>query len=349
MNRATRFLSAAALLTTPLVAIAAAAPAAQAATSRIKVSVIGDQSVVGLRDAGKASHTPLTSAYRVNLETTACRQTVVPGSNTCAVIGVPNTALSIATSNRGDLGEVVVMATGYNDPPPVTNAINAVMTELTTHGVQKVIWLNLRVSSASNPPTGAQLTKWQTFNSTLTTLAGGTWAGKLRMADWNQASTGQDGWFRTGGTDPVQSQIEIRSNGPGPAALAGYIKGQIDAIAATVTPAPPPTPPAGSRCSGSNAIGVPSSGPTTVPVVTDAANSLYKAITPQRLLDTRAGRSALNITDRMLGTGRLYRLNVTDGFGSDVPTYATAVSLNVTVSTPCRAGLRHRLPVQRAA
>src|SRR3954447_16499829 len=94
VNRTSRFLTAVALAAAPLVAVAAPAPAAHAATSRIRVSLIGDQSVVGLSDAAKSIRAPLEAAYRLNVEATGCRETNGPGDPCLA--GKPNTAFSIA-------------------------------------------------------------------------------------------------------------------------------------------------------------------------------------------------------------------------------------------------------------
>ena len=122
----------------------------------------------------------------LRLELAPCRKLVPVG---CAYMGArPPSVLSIVKeSTLADLGNIVVVAVGYNDPEnnyetDMAQVVNA----LVDKGVGHVIWLTLR----------EQTDDYRSINRTIESQAP-RWP-ELRIADWEAASRGKD-WFNPDG------------------------------------------------------------------------------------------------------------------------------------------------------
>jgi hypothetical protein len=122
----------------------------------------------------------------LRLELTPCRKLVPVG---CAYMGSrPPSVLSIVKdSTLAQLGNIVVVAVGYNDPDnnyetDMAQVVNA----LVDKGVGHVIWLTLR----------EQTDDYRRINRTILAQAP-RWP-ELRVADWEAASRGKE-WFNADG------------------------------------------------------------------------------------------------------------------------------------------------------
>jgi len=120
----------------------------------------------------------------LRLELAPCRKLVPIG---CAYMGArPPSVLSIVKdSTLAELGNIVVVAVGYNDPEnnyetDMAQVVNA----LVDRGVGHVIWLTLR----------EQTDDYRRINQTIEAQAP-RWS-ELRVADWEAASRGKD-WFNS--------------------------------------------------------------------------------------------------------------------------------------------------------
>ena len=118
----------------------------------------------------------------LRLELTPCRKLVPIG---CAYMGSrPPSVLDIVKSSTlAQLGNIVVVAVGYNDPEnnyetDMAQVVNA----LVDRGVGHIVWLTLR----------EQTDDYRKINRTIAAQAP-RWP-ELRVADWEAASRGKD-WF----------------------------------------------------------------------------------------------------------------------------------------------------------
>jgi hypothetical protein len=132
------------------------------------------------------ARTILGEGIDLRLELTPCRKLVPAG---CAYNGVrPPSVLDIVRdSTLAQLGSIVIVAVGYNDPennyePEMAQVANA----LVDRGVGHVIWLTLR----------EQTDDYRRINRTIVAQAP-RWP-ELRVADWEAASRGKD-WFNPDG------------------------------------------------------------------------------------------------------------------------------------------------------
>lgn len=128
----------------------------------------------------------LDEGVDLRLEVTPCRKLVPIG---CAYMGTrPPSVLSIVkASTLGQLGNIVVVAVGYNDPEnnyetDMAQVVNA----LVEKGVGHVIWLTLR----------EQTDDYRRINRTIVAQAP-RWP-ELRVADWEATSRGKE-WFNPDG------------------------------------------------------------------------------------------------------------------------------------------------------
>jgi hypothetical protein len=84
----------------------------------------------------------LAEGFDFRLEALACRRLAVPG---CPVDGVnPASALETIRTLGDELGRVVIMVVGYNDPPDAyASGFDSVMQALLAAHVERVIWVTL--------------------------------------------------------------------------------------------------------------------------------------------------------------------------------------------------------------
>jgi hypothetical protein len=117
------------------------------------------------------------------IDALACRGAV----SSCAMPGEarPQSGLSTLRAERGRLGDLVVIALGYNDRPQ-RRAIDRLMQELRDQGVRRVAWINLSERRSGYRDTNRALT-----------AASFRWP-ELRVLDWRGYSAGRSSWFIDG-------------------------------------------------------------------------------------------------------------------------------------------------------
>ena len=118
------------------------------------------------------------------VDAAACRGTVYscvsPGQS-----GRPASGLSALRSQRGRLGELVVIELGYNDRP-LRASIDRILGELRSQGVKRVFWVNLSERRAGYRDTNRALD-----------AAAARWP-ELRILDWRTMSARHGSWFTDG-------------------------------------------------------------------------------------------------------------------------------------------------------
>ena len=149
----TRTLLAGGLLATSLAFAALPSSPASAATSTIRVSLIGDESMAGLEDANKPTRDIISNTYPLAIDSACNRETVArPTPEYCNVGKVTDALQTINATNGGDLGEILVMMTGYNDRSQTFDAnVDQIVAAAQAQGVDRMIWLNLRTDVAVDP------------------------------------------------------------------------------------------------------------------------------------------------------------------------------------------------------
>jgi hypothetical protein len=158
---------------------------ASASTAGPRVTMFGDSIADSLTYVPEAREL-LGQGIDLRLELQPCRKLVPVG---CAYMGSrPPSVLDIVTSSTlAQLGNIVIVAVGYNDPAnnyetDMAQVVNA----LVDRGVGHVIWVTLR----------AQTDDYRQINETIKSQAP-RWP-ELRVADWEAWSRGKD-WFNPDG------------------------------------------------------------------------------------------------------------------------------------------------------
>ena len=165
------------------------APTAQGAATKPsagpRVTMFGDSIADSFTYVPEAREL-LGEGVDLRLELAPCRKLVPAG---CAYMGSrPPSVLDIVTSSTlAQLGNIVIVAVGYNDPAnnyemDMAQVVNA----LVDRGVGHVIWVTLR----------AQTDDYRQIDATIRSQAP-RWPA-LRVADWEASSRGKD-WFNPDG------------------------------------------------------------------------------------------------------------------------------------------------------
>lgn len=168
-----------------LVPLSSAYGAETAPAAGPRVTVFGD-SIADSFTYVPDARTVLADGIDLRLELAPCRKLVPVG---CAYMGArPPSVLDLVTSSTlSGLGNIVVVAVGYNDPEnnyetDMAQVVNA----LVDKGVGHVIWLTLR----------EQTDEYRKINRTIAAQAP-RWP-ELRVADWEATSRGKN-WFNPDG------------------------------------------------------------------------------------------------------------------------------------------------------
>lgn len=167
------------------------APAADARVSAApRVTLIADSVGGALFWMGEA-RAVLARGLDLDLEIATCRKLDAPG---CTYAGSqPVSAVEVARTRRAALGQVVVVAVGYNDlADPYAEGIDRLMRALLARGVERVVWVTLRETTQT----------YRSINAAIEQAAR-RWPA-LAVADWHGASKGHDDWF----SDTVHLTIE---------------------------------------------------------------------------------------------------------------------------------------------
>ncbi len=162
------------------------------------ISLIGDSTLTGVRwyaDYGALER------FNFVFSAESCRRTIEQscisreGYRSANVIGAMQTL-------DGDLGEVLVIVSGYNDPVwTIDEAIAGVVDEARSQGIGNVVWLSLRTSpdvDYSDPQEQSSINTFRDYNDQLSAAAEAS-DGYLQIADWATYSNGASGWFEADG------------------------------------------------------------------------------------------------------------------------------------------------------
>jgi len=172
-----------------------------------QISLIGDSTLTGVRwydDYGDLRQ------YDFLLNAESCRRTI--GQSCISREGYRSeTVLAAMNTHYGDLGEVLVVMSGYNDPDwTIEDSISLVTGEARSQGVENVVWLTLRTTGDvdySDPQEGSSTSTFRLYNETLTTAAA-TSGGYLQVADWATYSAGSTGWFEADGVHLTPAGVD---------------------------------------------------------------------------------------------------------------------------------------------
>jgi len=185
-----------------------------------RVTIFGDSI------ADSLNYVPDALAYLgegldVRLELTPCRKLVPQG---CAYNGQrpPSVLAVVQASTLAQLGNIVIVDVGYNDPANNYDTDMAqVANALVERGVAHVIWVTMR----------EQTDDYRTINHIIETQAP-RWR-QVQIADWEAASRGHD-WFNPDG---------LHLNAAGAMGLATLLRPYVLAAcgSACVPAGPPPT------------------------------------------------------------------------------------------------------------
>jgi hypothetical protein len=158
---------------------------AVAPTASPRVTMFGDSVADSLSYVPEA-RALLTEGVDMRWELTPCRKLVPVG---CAYMGArpPSVLDVVRSSTLAQLGNIVIVAVGYNDPANNYETDMAqVANALVDKGVGHVIWVTLR----------EQTDDYRRINDVIATQAR-RWP-ELRVADWEATSRGKD-WFNPDG------------------------------------------------------------------------------------------------------------------------------------------------------
>lgn len=162
------------------------------------ISLIGDSTLTGVRwyaDYGELER------FNFVLSAESCRRTI--GQSCISREGYRSaTVVSAMRTLDGELGDVLVVMSGYNDPVwTIDDAITAVVDEARDQGVGAVVWLSLRTSgdvNYSDPQQQSSINTFREYNERLVATSEAS-DGYLQVADWATYSNGASGWFETDG------------------------------------------------------------------------------------------------------------------------------------------------------
>jgi len=168
------------LLAVVVLCASAALPAS--AADPVRVTMLADSVGAALLwDPGPFA--AFSAGLDVRGDAYGCRKLVVPGCPSEAG-GNPPSALDAINARGTDLGPVVVVDVGYNDPTATfADALDTVMKALVADGVQRVVWVTLTESEGV----------WKQNNEVIRAAAA-RWP-QLAVADWAEVAT-DPSWFK---------------------------------------------------------------------------------------------------------------------------------------------------------
>ena len=285
-----------------------------------RVTLIGDSTMAAMRwakwddaDADTLANNDIREIvgndYDLLFSAESCRRLIAVSCQGREGYTPSNAITLMRTDFRGQMGKVVVIMDGYDDDR-IDAGVAAVMQEAEAQGVEHVVWLTFRTSTAYRLPDHTPAANlYQKHNAAL--LAATATFPELQLADWGGYTADHPEWFATDGIHPTAV---------GAVVLANFIHDQLDAIDL------------GRPCDASTALAGTPSTPIGTPTPPAGGDAGYVARTPVRVLDTR---------DPSLGggSGKVGRSRtVTIDVSAAVPANATAAVMTVTAADPCGAG-----------
>ena len=162
------------------------------------ISLIGDSTLTGVRwyaDYGALER------FNFVLSAESCRRTIEQSCISREGYRSANVIMAMHTL-EGELGDVLVVMSGYNDPIwTIDEAIAGVVDEARRQGVDHVVWLSLRTShdvDYSDPQEQSSINTFREYNEQLFEAAAAS-DGYLQVGDWATYSNGASGWFEADG------------------------------------------------------------------------------------------------------------------------------------------------------
>lgn len=195
------------------------------------ISLVGDSTLTGVRwyaDYGALER------YNFVFNAESCRRTIEQSCISREGYRSEN-VLATVRDLDGELGEVLVVMSGYNDPEvTIDDAVEAVVDEARDQGVGHVVWLTLRTGddvAYSDPQQQSSVDTFRTYNEELIDAASSS-SGYLQVADWDAFSRGADDWFEYDGVHLTPAGVDH---------LTDYLATTVDRVLAgqDVTPATP--------------------------------------------------------------------------------------------------------------
>jgi len=212
-----------------LVTIAASAAGAVVADGTIVVdeagedaphiSLIGDSTLAGVRwwaNFGDLRH------YNFVLDAESCRRTVEQSCWSREDFRPDNTVTAMQRL-EGQLGEVVVVMSGYNDSGDLfDDAVDAVVAEARRQAIPHVVWLTLRDHDVSyqDPQERANVDGYQDDNLVLYEKADAL-GGYLQIADWATFAWDRPEWFEYDGVHLTEDGVR---------GLTAFIADRVDLV-----------------------------------------------------------------------------------------------------------------------
>jgi hypothetical protein len=276
-----------------------------------RVSLIGDSTMAAMQWFSSSTldiEGIVGRSYSTTLDAASCRRLVVTSCRG-RLGGRPQSVLPLMRSTlAGQLGDVMVVMAGYDDYS-ITSAVDQIMVEAHSQGVERVLWLDYRTATTYVLPGGGSARAVYTANN-IELAAVAARRADLRVLAWNSFSAQQTSWFANDG---------IHLTPTGAVALANFIKSALDAQ------------PTLGRCRstapfrGTVDDGVEQS-------IAPATRLGFVPLAPVRVLDTRAAVTGAS-ADKV-GVGRTVSIDL----GEHVPSDAGAAALSVTSVDGCTAG-----------
>ena len=162
------------------------------------IGLLGDSTLAGVRwyaDYGALER------FNFVLSAESCRRTYEQSCISREGYRSENVISAMRTLD-GDLGEVLVVMSGYNDPDStIDEAIAGVVDEARDQGVEHVVWLSLRTGDDvdySDPQEQSSINTFREYNEQLVAAATAS-DGYLQVADWATYSNGAQAWFEGDG------------------------------------------------------------------------------------------------------------------------------------------------------
>ncbi|HSP28825.1 MAG TPA: peptidoglycan-binding protein, partial [Ilumatobacteraceae bacterium] len=196
------------------------------------IGLIGDSTLTGVRwyaDYGELER------FNFVLSAESCRRTIEQSCISREGYRSANVVSAMRTLD-GELGDVLVVMSGYNDPVwTIDEAITAVVDEARDQGVGSVVWLSLRTSddvNYSDPQEQSSINTFREYNEQLVATAKAS-DGYLQVADWATYSNGASEWFETDGVHLTARGVD---------AVTTFIAGTVQRVLAgeNVSPAAAP-------------------------------------------------------------------------------------------------------------
>ena len=196
------------------------------------ISVIGDSTLTGVRwyaDYGALER------FNFVFSAESCRRTIEESCISREGYRSANVIRAMRTLD-GELGEVLVVMSGYNDPVwTIDEAIAGVVDVARRQDVGHVVWLSLRTSNDvdySDPQEQSSINTFREYNDQLVAAAAAS-DGYLQVADWATYSNGASAWFEADGVHLTPRGVD---------AITTFIAGTVERVLAgeNVSPAAAP-------------------------------------------------------------------------------------------------------------